>query len=143
MQQTFQCYRCGAQNYSGTLSCWHCGTTFTWQQQTPPVYQQPVNYQQQSPLFHQQTTDIKQQEKNWFQKHLNWTWIIVMTVLMLIIYRLQSDSLPRTLIALLYLPVVITITLWVLRRKSRSWLWFLFPIFCLILSNNRDRDTKA
>ena len=47
MQQTFQCYRCGAQNYSGTLSCWHCGTTFTWPQQSPPVYRQPVNYQQQ------------------------------------------------------------------------------------------------
>lgn len=29
MQQTFQCYRCGAQNYSGTSFCWNCGIKLT------------------------------------------------------------------------------------------------------------------
>ena len=54
MQQVFQCYRCGAQNYVGQPACWNCKTPFNWQQiQSPPVYQQPLNYQQQSSNYQQ------------------------------------------------------------------------------------------
>lgn len=54
MQQTFQCNRCGAQNYVGQPACWNCKTPFNWQQmQSPPVYQQPLNYQQQSSNYQQ------------------------------------------------------------------------------------------
>jgi hypothetical protein len=30
MQQTFQCYRCGAQNYVGQPMCWNCRSLFQW-----------------------------------------------------------------------------------------------------------------
>ena len=30
MQQTFQCYRCGAQNYIGQPFCWNCQSQFQW-----------------------------------------------------------------------------------------------------------------
>ena len=30
MQQTFQCYRCGAQNYVGQPYCWNCQSPFQW-----------------------------------------------------------------------------------------------------------------
>jgi len=30
MQQTFQCYRCGAQNYVGQPACWNCQSPFQW-----------------------------------------------------------------------------------------------------------------
>lgn len=47
MQQWYQCPRCSAQVAYGTRFCGNCGTTLNWQQQTPPVYQAPLNYQQQ------------------------------------------------------------------------------------------------
>ena len=80
MQQTFQCYRCGYQVAFGTRFCGHCGNSLSWQQQTTPqpIDQQPVNYQQQSPSFYQQpANDHPQQGMNWFQRHLNWTYIIL------------------------------------------------------------------
>ena len=30
MQQTFQCYKCGAQNYVGEPACWNCKSPFQW-----------------------------------------------------------------------------------------------------------------
>jgi len=30
MQQTFQCYRCGSQNYMGQLYCWNCQSQFQY-----------------------------------------------------------------------------------------------------------------
>jgi len=30
MQQTFQCYKCGAQNYMGQPSCWNCQAQFQY-----------------------------------------------------------------------------------------------------------------
>lgn len=30
MQQVFQCYRCGAQNYVGQPACWNCQSPFQW-----------------------------------------------------------------------------------------------------------------
>lgn len=30
MQQTFQCYRCGAQNFQGQAFCWNCNVRFQY-----------------------------------------------------------------------------------------------------------------
>jgi hypothetical protein len=148
MQQTFSCPRCGSMVISGSVFCGNCGNSLSWQRQTipPSIYQQTVNYQQQSPSFHQQQPDYSQQlqyRMNWFQRHLNWTWLIVVLPLEL----LRSAYLPFShitfplffwiLLFISYLIVEIIVTLWALRRKSRSAWWLSVPLAVLFLSNNR------
>jgi hypothetical protein len=149
MQQTFQCYQCRATNYIGTQSCWNCGSAIAQQQQQPPsVYQQPVNYQQPyyqqpSPTFYQQQQP--QRELNWFQQHINWTWVIVTLSFELLRwgFTLSNITFPIyvwILFIIIYLVSEIAVTLWALGRKSRSGWWVLFPIAVLLLSNNRIKQ---
>ena len=136
MQQTFQCYQCRAANYIGTQSCWNCGTIFTPQQMQPPVvYQQPVNYQQphyqqQYPTFYQQQQDYAQQPHgmNWFQRHINWTWVIVSLSFELLRWGLTLSNITFPiyvwiLFIIIYLVSEIVVTLWALKQKSRSGWW--------------------
>jgi len=82
MQQTFQCYRCGAQNYMGQPFCWNCQSPFQWNCPTckAPVQNTMANCpychvllpwpaQQQNepkqapeqPYYQQQTSSLRQQ----------------------------------------------------------------------------------
>jgi len=64
MQQLIQCPRCGAQNYQGQPSCWHCASPLMQHNQgfqpppsTTPIYQHQAPYQQayQQQAYQQQT----------------------------------------------------------------------------------------
>ena len=73
MQQTFQCYRCGAQNYVGQPYCWNCQSPFQWNCSrcgfaisnvyqncpncgTPTPWRQPLSVQQQPNYQYQKYT---------------------------------------------------------------------------------------
>ena len=85
MQQTFQCFKCGAQNYVGQPFCWNCQSPFQWncpnckasvqntmvscpnchvllpwptQQQATQQYQQQLNHQQQAPSGGRRTVSV-------------------------------------------------------------------------------------
>jgi len=104
---------------------------------------------------------------NWFQRHLNWTWVIVVLVGSFVIglvfglvvglenpYALYTSyGALYWLSYLLSLLLWIIISVWVLRRKNRSLWWllvFLVPfigwIIFLCLENRSDfaelRDTE-
>ena len=66
MQQTFNCYRCGAQNYIGQPICWNCQSQFQYNCQycrNPVTYGAPtcgycnrtLNWQSQQPYYQQQS----------------------------------------------------------------------------------------
>ena len=102
MQQTFQCYRCDAQNYVGQPACWNCQSTFQWNcpnckasvQNTmascpychvvlPWTTQQPTQYIPYGPSYQQQQNiksfndhDENKKDLNFFQRHLNWTYLL-------------------------------------------------------------------
>jgi hypothetical protein len=66
MQLMFSCPKCGYQVAFGTRFCGHCGNSLVWQLQTTP---QPIN---------QQTANSQNQNSlNWFQRHANWTIVLV------------------------------------------------------------------
>ena len=66
MQLKYSCPKCGYQVAFGTQFCGHCGNSLSWQQLTipQPINQQTVNSQNQNSL-------------NWFQRHANWTIVLV------------------------------------------------------------------
>jgi hypothetical protein len=96
---------------------------------------------------------------NWFNKHLNWTYVIINVVIMVIgiivIFGLVSDSLrsfidnPGVFPVKLIVPILISsgilslvsvaTSAWVLSRKGQSLLWLLlvlvssFVLFILVL----------
>jgi len=91
MQQTFQCYKCGAQNYVGQPACWNCKTPFNWQSQQSP-YQQQTNWQPQQPYYQQQTGGLRQQYQEGYQGYTGisksnnkGTWVIASIVLLVVI----------------------------------------------------------
>jgi len=119
MQQTFQCYRCGARNYVGTQSCWHCGITFTWQTtQSPPIYQQPVNYQQQSSSFYQQQSTSGSGDQAIIPDEIrHWNWG---ALLLNVLWGICNN----TWIALLtVIPFVGFVMIFVLGAKGNEWAW--------------------
>jgi len=121
MQQTFMCPQCRNHVTYGAAYCGQCGNMLSWQ--TPPVYRQPV-YSQQENL-------------NWFQRHINWTWLLVFTVRFVAI---PFDSPIGPIISILGYIGMIIITAWALHRKSRSYWWILIPIAVLFLTNNRTTE---
>lgn len=114
MQQIFQCYRCGAQNYIGQPSCWNCYSPFQWNcpncrapvQNTMlncpycrlilpwPTQQQNVHKQaSEQPYYQQQTSSLspqyqqqrRQTEKAPKEKRKN-PWLIgILAVIVLIV----------------------------------------------------------
>jgi len=168
MQQTFQCYRCGAHNYTGQQSCWNCGQLFHWQQQPPLNYQQQQwNYQQQVPRNNQQqnleTSDYTGEAKNgvgWFQTHLNWTYLLWISLIyacgvMIGIYIYNANTANTPIYAggiwrWAIIPLVIFhiyANIWIIKRKSRSIWWFLpsviFSPILLLLKNKSDEIGKT
>ena len=92
---------------------------------------------------------------NWFERHLNWTWMLgfVLCALILIIASIiliiidNGASFDIIWIVLIALPLVIMLplTLWVLNKKGRDLVWFLLGSFLspLWLSNKKNSETKA
>ncbi len=79
---------------------------------------------------------------NWFNKHLNWTWVLA--------YALQFNTLGfetpipfySYLISIYFYICFLGITLWVISRKGRRWLWVLIPISAPFLRNKRKSSKK-
>ena len=139
MQQTFSCPKCGFPVVLGSVFCGNCGNSLSWQQQTTPqpIYQQPVNYQSQSPSFYQKpANDQPQQGMNWFQRHLNWTFVFstfpwcvlgIMTFFIsmwISIVNINNDPLVIMLRIACFIPMLI-IGGWVIKKKGRSLWWIL------------------
>ena len=81
---------------------------------------------------------------NWFNKHINWTWIIFMICpQFLYIIIAFIDTTENGVIGLLFLFIAwlirIGVTFWALDKKGRSLLWIFFPLAILFL-NNKYKD---
>lgn len=162
MQQTIQCSRCGAQNYVGQLACWNCGQQIQYncpncRALVNPTYANCPYCQFQLPWQSNRLPQHDVIENNYqqpqykmnsFQRHINWTWVIVALSMELLrwVFTFGSNTFPFyawILFIIIYLVSEIAITVWALRRKSRSWLWVFFPIAVLFLKNNRDLNTTV
>jgi len=62
------------------------------------------------------------QGMNWFQRHLNWTWVFVY---LLWVVSNPSDSVVASLVAAVFLLIV---SGWVIKQKGRSLWWILLTI---------------
>jgi len=77
MSQQFSCPSCGSPVAFGSRFCGNCGTQLNLPTQQQIQY--PPAYQQQMPPYYQQRLSYTRQQQygmNWFQRHLNWTWVL-------------------------------------------------------------------
>ncbi|MCX5998001.1 MAG: zinc-ribbon domain-containing protein [Chloroflexi bacterium] len=127
MQQTYSCPNCGYQVAFGTQFCGHCGNPLAWQQPIAPTTALSA------------TINSQQQETNWFQRHLNWTWVLAVFFVPLILFALIGfiywltyqtwpvglfDIVLRTLSVVL--PILdLIVSGWVIKNKGRSLWWIL------------------
>ena len=82
-------------------------------------------------ITHKGRKKIKEKVMEWFNKHLNLTWLLVCVAQFGTIW---SDSpIPYIIFHVCFL----IITLWVLNRKGRRWVWIIIPISAPFLSNKR------
>ncbi len=98
------------------------------------------------------TPQDKRTTLNWFQKHLNWTWVLAIALTFIIgvilgiilvftgAYYSMSEAEIDGWDRLINILIMVPVSLWVLHRKNRSWGWiFLSGIFApLWLSNKRE-----
>lgn len=83
---------------------------------------------------------------NWFQRHLNLTWLITWLsypiVAMIFISVNKEFASFFALLVYLYMLCLFIITIWVLKNKSRSLWWLLIPYSWLLLSNKNEQYNK-
>ena len=138
MQQMYYCPTCRQQVSYGLRFCGNCGNALTWEQRTPspPIYQQPINDQQQVPHYQQQPSYSQQQDRmNWFQRHLNWTWVLCLLLtfvvafvtgfLMAIVDPNVSEDVADVVGWIIYLVVMLPVSGWIIKQKGRSLWWIL------------------
>lgn len=132
------CPSCGKAGVEGMKFCPQCGqrlTGFDLEEKQRPV-RKP-----EAPL----------KEKNWFERHLNWTmvlaWVgsylivIIVWILAILADPYISDDALIAIYVILYviIPLIVSIAVgqWVLRKKNRSMWWLLLSssIFFLFISN--------
>ena len=70
----------------------------------------------------------------WFNKHLNWTWVLACALQFTTIGF--ETPIPYLITHIFFLGI----TLWVIHRKGRCWLWILIPISAPCLSNERNNS---
>jgi ribosomal protein S27AE len=133
MHQTFSCPKCGSMVIFGSAFCGRCGNALSWQQQTTT---QP-NYQQQNSM-------------NWFQRHLNWTFVlsffsmfVLASIIGLIVGIANLKFNDKSLDAIAEIAcgiVLLTVGGWVLKQKGRS-LWWLLLVgwFSPVWLGNKNR----
>jgi len=71
---------------------------------------------------------------NWFERHLNWTWIIVMLLGFTTIPF--NSPIPYIIWTVLYFMV----SFWVLGKKGRSWAWIFIGISIPFLANKKEKE---
>ena len=74
---------------------------------------------------------------NWFKRHLNLTWFIVVSLASQM-GTLYNIGVPLGIIMLVISTLVVSITIWVLYQKGRDFLWVVCPISVLFLRNDND-----
>ena len=148
MQQMYSCPTCHQQVSYGVRFCANCGNPLAWEQRTSPlpIYQQPVNYQQQVPPYYQQHPSYPRQQQdrmNWFQRHLNWTLVIVILVGGMLAGYTDLLFFPwRLLIIPITLFGVITV-IWYLRRKNRGVGWWLLIMLLGAAGASQSRSSAG
>jgi len=149
MQQMYSCPNCGLPVPFGARFCTSCGATLNW-----PTQQQPVNYQQQVPPYYQQHPSYPRQQQdrmNWFQRHLNWTWVLsylLMFVGAFMFGFLMGLADPNVsedavgVVAQIFGSIfMLVVSGWVIKQKGRSLWWLLLSgLFSpLWLSNKKTK----
>jgi ribosomal protein L37AE/L43A len=142
VQQSYQCSNCGAQVAFGTRFCGKCGVQLNWptQQQMQPLPQ----YQQQI----QQPVHM-----NWFQRHLNWTWVLSFLPAIVVVFIaefLVAFSDPTVSIDALTAvgkmaggTVMLIVSGWVIKQKGRSLWWILLSgWFSPLWLSNKKTESK-
>jgi hypothetical protein len=82
----------------------------------------------------------KEANMNWFQRHLNWTWVFTYLIWWYLngtaIYEESATANVLSLVALIFLTIV---SGWVIKRKGRSLWWILLtPIFSPLWLKNKS-----
>lgn len=92
----------------------------------------------------------EQSGENWFERHLNWTWILgwftlefvggMILVIVANIYNMSEVTIP--LFFVIGFISIISASIYVLRKKSRNLFWLLLVTFGspLWLANHRKGD---
>ena len=158
MQQTYYCPTCGQQVSYGLRFCGNCGNPLTWKQQTPPspIYQQPVNYEQQvSPSYQQHPSYPRQQQyrMNWFQRHLNWTWVLSYLLMLVGAFmfgflmfladpNISEDAVGG--VAEIFGSIfMLVVSGWVIKQKGRSLWWLLLSgLFSPLWLSNKKTERE-
>ena len=110
----------------GRLICAECKTVLA-----EKIYCNPCA----DKLFAETSTPPKANELNWFQRHLNWTYIlgyVIVIVLSFIVGFILvgidpyvADESLDTVGYLMYFIIMLPMSIWVLKRKNRSLWWLL------------------
>jgi hypothetical protein len=91
---------------------------------------------------------------NWFQRHLNWTWVLAYPAAwVLILIGVGLDSIFNTkvmsMVALISIVILfLTVSIWVIVMKGRSVLWILLvsiwsPLWLENKINKENQDGNA
>jgi hypothetical protein len=143
MQQMYACPNCNSSVVFSAKFCGNCGTQMTWQEQ------------QQNMQSHYDTS-ATQNNLNWFQRHLNWTyllWILSIYTCGLIIGLYVNNAVTSNS-SIYYggvwrwaiIPLVIfhiQANIWIIKRKGRNLWWFLPSVIfspILLLLRNKEMD---
>jgi hypothetical protein len=164
-----KCPSCGYENSDEARYCGLCQKPFTSFAREPSApYGLPLSLKPKKEAVQAAQQVLKSQAAgpNWFQRHLNWTWVFAQLTVGLITYVLvtvfvtslfvssstfpseaslfASVSVMQVIAAVLQIASVFGVGGWVLKRKDRSLAWlliFLVPfgwIIFLCLENRSD-----
>jgi lysylphosphatidylglycerol synthetase-like protein (DUF2156 family) len=145
-----ECPSCGYENREGARYCNLCLTSFVKEQPKASSLMMPPSPKGNVPGMLRRETE----ELNWFNQHLNWTWVLAQVTTSVIIsvlgaiFAFSLTTSPFTngfnvtsavtsvliigvIAIILYVLSVYVVGGWVLKRKSRSLWWlllFLIPL---------------
>jgi hypothetical protein len=152
------CQHCGTELNDASKFCDKCGEQTMTISGSEGVMQvntsSPREPQNQTRRF---TPNINYRGLNWFQRHLNWTWILVAILGSLVISPIiaivaytsvvsNSSALYSVLLPLSLVVMILGISGWVLYRKNRHVLWLIILfipfgwLFFLLLENRRQES---
>ncbi|MCK4435262.1 zinc-ribbon domain-containing protein, partial [Candidatus Bathyarchaeota archaeon] len=134
------CPNCGKAGVEGMRFCPQCGQRLTG-----------FDSEEKRRYVHQ--PEVPPRERNWFERHLNWTMVLawlstylvtfIVASLVILANPYVSDDTLVAILVIANLAVVIAVGQWVLKKKNRSLAWLLISwtwFFLLIQNHSIMRD---
>ena len=82
---------------------------------------------------------------NWFQKHLNWTWVLAYLFMVLIQFVIGAEGIEAKGVgSLLGVTIMLPISGWVIVQKGRSLWWILLSgLFSPLWLKNKTKKSES